>query len=226
MMIFGKQSERRHKSVPRSIILVLGALLALSSHSLAIAGSKALSVEETLAVLGKGPALGSMSAPVSIVEFSDFQCSFCRKFWADTLPKLKASYVKHGQVRIIYRHFAVLGKFSEQAAMAADCAGEQGKFWEYHDQLFANQGALSFMPSKLEQYARALELKSANFKRCLSTGKYRNKVEGETAIAASLGVRGTPTFFVNGRLMVGAQPFKVFQNLISEELINSASEKK
>jgi protein-disulfide isomerase len=159
-----------------------------------------------------------VSAPVTIVEFSDFQCSFCRKFWSDTLPKLKESYVKQGRVRIIYRHFAILGKFSEQAAMAADCAGEQGKFWEYHDQLFANQGGLAFTQSKLEQYARALGIKAANFNRCLTSEKYRKKVEGETAVAASLGARGTPTFFVNERLMVGAQPFKVFQNVINEEL--------
>ena len=116
------------------------ALIALLARSSEIGASQPLSVEETLAALGKGPTLGSAGAPVTIVEFADFQCSFCKKFWADTLPKLKESYVKKGQVRIIYRHFAILGKFSEQAAMAADCAGEQGQFWEYHDKLFANQG--------------------------------------------------------------------------------------
>ena len=224
-MSFGKHDSRL-ESASRLITLVVGGLIALSLYSLAIAASKPLSVEETLAALGKGPALGSMSAPVTLVEFADFQCSFCKKFWADTLPKLKAAYVKPGQVQIIYRHFAILGKFSEQAAMAADCAGEQGKFWEYHDQLFANQGGLAFTQSKLEQYGRALGLTAANFNRCLTSEKYRKKVEGETAVAASLGVRGTPTFFVNGRLMVGAQPLKVFQNMINEEVINSASKKK
>ena len=204
-------------------IVVLIALLARSAE---IGASQPLSVEETLAALGKGPALGSASAPVSIVEFADFQCSFCRKFWADTLPKLKESYVKQGQVRIIYRHFAILGKFSEQAAMAADCAGEQEKFWEYHDKLFGNQGGLAFTQSKLQQYAGELGLKAANFKRCLTTEKYRKKVEGETAVAASLGARGTPTFFVNGRLMVGAQPFDVFQTIIEERLRKVTSGKR
>lgn len=193
-------------------------LLVISTSSGARGDSRSLSVEETLTALGKGPTLGSVSAPVTIVEFADFQCSFCRKFWSDTLPKLKESYVKQGRVRIIYRHFAILGKFSEQAGMAADCAGEQGKFWEYHDQLFANQGGLAFTQSKLEHYARALGIKAANFNRCLTSEKYRKKVEGETAVAASLGARGTPTFFVNERLMVGAQPLKVFQNVINEEL--------
>lgn len=197
----------------------------MSTGSVATGASRSLSVEEKLAALGKGPALGSEDAPVTIVEFSDFQCSFCKKFWADTLPKLKESYVKQGRVRIIYRHFAVLGKFSQQAAMAVECAGEQRKFWEYHDMLFANQGGLAFTRSKLEQYAQELALKTASFKPCLATEKYRKKVEGETAVAASLGARETPTFFVNGRLMVGAQPFNVFQNVINEELLKRPTKK-
>jgi protein-disulfide isomerase len=182
------------------------------------AESQNLSVEETLAALGKGPTLGAPTASVTIVEFSDFQCSFCRKFWADTLPQLKETNIKKGQARFIYRHFAILGKFSEQAAMAAECAGEQGKFWEYHDRLFANQGGMAFTQSKLEQYGRELGLNAANFNRCLTREKYRKKVEGETAVAASLGARGTPTFFVNGRLMVGAQPFEMFRAIVEEAL--------
>lgn len=180
--------------------------------------SQAQTLEEVLAGLGKDRTLGSSSAPVSVVEFSDFQCSFCRKFWADTLPKLKESYIKQGQARFSYRHFAVLGKFSVQSAMAAECAGEQGKFWEYHDWLFANQGGLAFTQSKLEQYGRAVGLEANRLNRCLATEKFRKKVEGETAVAASVGARGTPTFFVSRRLMVGAQPFEAFQAVIEEEL--------
>jgi protein-disulfide isomerase len=206
--------------------LVVVVLIALLVRSPEIGALQPLSVEETLAALGKGPTLGSAGARVTIVEFADFQCSFCRKFWADTLAKLKESYVKQGKVRFVFRHFAILGKFSEQAAMTADCAGEQGKFWEYHDKLFANQGGLAFTQSKLQQYGGELGLKATNFKRCLTTEKYRKKVEGETAVAASLGARGTPTFFVNGRLMVGAQPFEAFQSLIEEELKKNLSRNK
>jgi len=224
-MMFGKHPDSRYESA-RFITFVVGALIAVSFYAPAIGASKRLSIEETLAALGKEPALGSMNAPVTIVEFADFQCSFCRKFWADTLPKLKESYLKQGQVRIVYRHFAILGKFSVQSAMAADCAGEQGKFWEYHDELFANQAGLAFTQSKLEQYARELRLEAANFKRCLTSEKYRKKVEGETAVAASLGARGTPTFFVNKRLLVGAQPFEVFQTVIQEELNPNAAKEK
>jgi protein-disulfide isomerase len=200
--------------------------LVLVSLLLTTAVSQAQTVEEVLAALGKDRTLGSSSAPVSIVEFSDFQCSFCRKFWGNTFPQLKESYLKDGKVRFTYRHFAILGKFSEQAAMAADCAGEQEKFWEYHDKLFANQGGLAFTQSKLQQCAGELGLKAANFKRCLTTERYRKKVEGETAVAASLGARGTPTFFVNERLMVRAQPFSVFEAVIDEALGKSTKKYK
>lgn len=185
-----------------------------------------LSVQETLAALGKGPALGRTTAPVTIVEFADFQCSFCRRFWAETLPKLKESYVKQGKARLVYRHFAILGKFSEQAAQGAECAAEQGKFWEYHDKLFANQGGLAFTEAKLKRYAQELGLKVRPFSQCLDSGRFRKKVEGETAVAAFVGARGTPTFFVNGRLLVGAQPFEVFQTVIAEELKKSSSKKR
>jgi len=210
-----------HTRGMRVATIVFIALLMGSTESKA----QPLSVEATLDALGNDRSLGMKSAPVRIVEFSDFQCSFCQKFWANTLPKLKNAYVKQGRVRFAYRHFAILGKFSEQAALASECAAEQGKFWEYHDQLFSNRGGMAFTQTKLEAYGRALGLKEADFKRCLSTGKYRNKVEGETAVAASLGVRGTPTFFVNERLMVGAQPFTAFQAVIEEEL-NRKAEKK
>lgn len=182
------------------------------------AASTALSVEEALAALGEGAMLGKTSAPVTIVEFSDFQCSFCRKFWAETLPKLKETYIDKGQARFLYRHFAILGKLSVQAAQASECAAEQGKFWPYHDRLFSNQGALAFTQTKLKGYARELKLVAQSFNQCLDAGKAAKKVEGETAVAAFLGVRGTPGFFVNGRLLVGAQPFEAFQAVIGEEL--------
>jgi protein-disulfide isomerase len=204
---------------------MLVALAVLSVRASALGASQRLSVNDVLAALGKAPALGSASATVTIVEFSDFQCSFCRKFSTNTLPKIKETYIKQGQVRFIYRHFAILGNFSEQAAMAAECAGEQGKFWQYHDRLFVGQGGMGFTQSKLDQYGREIGLNAANFSKCLATEKYRQKVEGETAVAASLGARGTPTFFVNGRLMVGAQPFEVFQSVINDELGSYPSRK-
>ena len=195
------------------------------AYTPALGEAQDLTVKETLSALEKGPMLGNPAAPVTIVEFSDFQCSFCRKFWADTLPKLKETYIKKGQARFIYRHFAILGKHSVEAAKEAECAGVQGKFWEYHDKLFSNQGGLAFTNSRLERYAQELRLQVRAFSQCLASDKYVKKIEGETAVAASLGARGTPTFFVNGRLLVGAQPFEVFRAAIEEELKKGVSKK-
>jgi protein-disulfide isomerase len=167
---------------------------------------------------GAAPTLGSPSAPVVIIEFSDFQCSFCKRFWVETLPRLKEAYLDTGKARFIYRHFAILGKHSEQAALAAACAQEQGKFWEYHDQLFRNQGGLAFTEAKLKQYSDDIGLNAGVFGTCLGTGKYREKVERETAAAVNLGGRGTPFFIVEQRLLFGAQPYSVFQRIIDEEL--------
>ena len=105
-----------------------------------------------------------------------------------------------------------------QAAQASECAAEQENFWPYHDRLFSKQGAPAFTQAKLKGYARELKLAAQSFNQCLDAGKVAKKVEGETAVAAFLGVRGTPTFFVNGRLLVGAQPFEAFQAVIGEEL--------
>lgn len=193
----------------------------VTCYAPAQAGQGSSSVEETLAALGNGPSLGRPEAPVSIVEFSDFQCSFCKRFWAATLPQLKNSFVQKGQVRFVYRHFAILGKHSTLAAQASECAGEQGKFWPYHDRLFQNQGGLAYTEAKLKHYASEMGLVSKVFSQCLGSGKFLKKVEGETAVAAFLGARGTPAFFVNGRLLSGAQPFEVFQAVISEELKRS-----
>jgi protein-disulfide isomerase len=176
--------------------------------------------DEIFAHLAKdGAQRGSDKAPVVLIEFSDFRCSFCRKFWQTTLPMLDKKYISTGKVRFIYRHFAVLGKPSELAAQAAECAGEQGKFWEYHDKLFASASSpLAFTDGGLKGYAKELRLKDQAFNQCLDSGKYLKKVEGETSVAALLGARGTPAFFLNGQLIVGAQPFEVFESLIEEAL--------
>ena len=199
----------------RMILLLVALVCALTGQ---VGASQSPTLKDILASLKKGPALGSPSAPVTIVEFSDFRCSFCKKFWADTLPKLKKSYFEKGTAYFVFRHFAILGKQSEQAALASECAAEQGKFWQYHDKLFANQAALGFTESKLKGYAGELRLQQAKFNDCLTTGKYNSKVEQETVTAAYLGGRGTPMFLVNEWLLVGAQPFDTFQKVIGQAL--------
>jgi protein-disulfide isomerase len=197
-------------------LLMLVPLVILKGGALAQPGTR----EEIIAHLANdGPSRGSDKAQVTLIEFSDFQCSFCRRFWKKTLPLIEERYIKTGKVKFVYRHFAILGKPSKAAAQAAECAGEQGKFWEYHDKLFASAGSpFAFTRGRLKGYARELGLEDKVFNQCLDSGKYSRRVDGETSIAASLGARGTPAFFLNGRLMVGAQPFEVFEAVIEKEL--------
>lgn len=184
--------------------------------------------EDILAYLAKdGPTKGNNKAPVTLIEFSDFHCSFCRKFWKQTLPLIEEKYFNAGKAKFVYRHLAILGKPSVAAAQAAECGGEQGKFWEYHDKLFGSAGSpLAFTNGKLKGYAKELGLKSQDFNQCLDSGKYFKKVDGETATAAFLGARGTPAFFLNGQLIAGAQPFEVFEAAIEKELKKAASSRK
>jgi protein-disulfide isomerase len=204
------------KSSTGAAILILALLFASFLPSRATAQNSTVSA--FLEGLGSEPMLGSPSAPVWIVEFSDFQCGYCRKFWKDTLPKLKESYISKGAVRFTYRHFAVLGKPSEQAALAAECAAAQKKFWPYHDKLFSSLGEALFNEANLKRFAREVGLDGDQFGACLGAGKYKEKIERETATATYLGGRGTPLFFINQKFLPGAQPYSLFQKLIEEEL--------
>jgi protein-disulfide isomerase len=196
-------------------------LLLLGSRD---AMAQSITREEIVALLAKGPSRGSEEAPITIVELGDFQCFYCGKFWKETLPRIEETYVKRGKVRFVYRHFAILGEHSVAAAQAAECATEQGKFWEYHDKLFASQGPLAFTKENLNRYAKELGLDAATFNQCLDSGKYAQKVEGETGAGKMLGLRGTPAFFINGRLLVGAHPFETFRSVIDEELTKVQSQ--
>jgi len=189
------------------------------------AGAQSLQVDDILTLLAQGPAKGAEGAPISIIEFSDFQCSYCRKFWKETLPRLEAEYVKPGKIRFVYRHLAILGEQSVSAGQAAECAREQGKFLEYHDRLFASQGPFAFTMGNLKHYAKELGLDTATFNYCLDSGKYSQKVDAETGVGKMLGLRGTPSFFINGRPLIGAQPYEAFQLLIEDELEKAKSAK-
>jgi protein-disulfide isomerase len=148
------------------------------------------------------------------VEFSDFQCSFCRKFWKETLPKIEAEYINTGKVRFVYRHLIALGPFSEAAAQAAECAGEQGKFWPYHDILFERAGGLGFTAARLKEYAGGLGLDRKGFDACLASGRHRDRIRQETEVARYLGATGTPTFLINGQRLIGAHPFETFDRIV------------
>lgn len=170
------------------------------------------------------PFLGDKDAPVTIIEFSDYQCPFCRRFWTDTLPQLKDQYLNTGKARLIYRDFPLDFHLAAQAAAeTAECAGDQERYWEMHDKIFNEQGrqgegTISFTEQDLKQWAKEIGLKTKTFNQCLTDGKYRNEVKKDLEDGVRAGVSGTPTFFINGRVLVGAQPLAAFQAIIEEEL--------
>lgn len=170
---------------------------------------------------GDIPVLGDASAPVLIVEWADFQCPFCGRLHSEVFSPVREQYIQEGKVRWAYRDFAFLGQESVDAAMAARCANEQGKFWAYHDHLFENQAGENqntFSRDKLKRFARELGLDTAQFNTCLDSDKYEDAVAADTNAGRDAGVNGTPTTFVNGRMLSGAQPLANFTRVIDEEL--------
>ncbi len=163
------------------------------------------------------PAIGVAGAPITIIEFSDFECPFCQRFHDQTFQAILESYP--GQILFVYRDFplASIHPNAQKAAEAAQCAFEQGKYWEFHNALFRNQQHLG----NLELYtelAVALEMDQERFNECFESNRYADEVTADFNDARALGITGTPTFFINGRPLVGAQPLDVFVQIIEEEL--------
>jgi len=180
--------------------------------------------------LDDDPVKGNPDAPITIVEFSDFQCPFCAKFHSTTFPQLEANYIDSGKVKFVYRDFPIqsIHPNAVPAAFAAECADEQGMFWEYHDLVFENQKkwqGLSgpIMVDTFEQYAMELGLNTSDFNTCFESGKYADEVTKDLQDGASYGITGTPGFFVgNDELgyvkIIGAQPYPVFERLIESQI--------
>ena len=165
--------------------------------------------------VGDDPARGPADAPITIVEFSDFQCPFCSRATA-TLKKLDEAYA--GKIRIVYRDFPLvqIHPNAARAAEAAACANEQGKFWAMHDVMFEHQDKLG--EADLKQSAVTLGLDAAAFNQCLESGRHSAQWQKDTAEGQRYGVSSTPAFFINGRLVVGAQPYESFARVVEEEL--------
>jgi protein-disulfide isomerase len=169
--------------------------------------------------VGDDPTRGPADAPVTIVEFSDFQCPFCSRATA-TLKKLDAAYP--GKIRLVYRDFPLvqIHPNAARAAEAAACANEQGKFWPMHDAMFEHQDKLA--EADLKASAAALGLDAAAFNACLESGRHTADWKKDAAEGDRYGVSSTPAFFINGRLVVGAQPYESFARILDEELARSA----
>ncbi|MBS3059181.1 MAG: DsbA family protein [Candidatus Diapherotrites archaeon] len=164
------------------------------------------------------PAKGSTDAPVTIIEFSDFQCPFCGRFYDQALSQIQSEYIDTGKVKLIYRDFPLssIHPEAQPAAEAAECANEQGKFWEMHNKIFENQDSMS--AASYKQWAAELGLNTTQFNSCLDTSKYEGEVLADFSDGSNAGGSGTPTFFINGQKIVGAQPFSSFKAVIDAEL--------
>ncbi len=165
-------------------------------------------------VEAKGPARGPQNAPVTVVEFSDFQCPFCGKAH-DTVEQVMQAYA--GKVRLVFRQFPLeMHQHAKKAAEASLCANEQGKFWEYHDVLFKNQQTLD--APQLKDHANEIGLEQSKFASCLDSGKFSKAVQDDMSAGQQVGVSGTPAFFINGVMLSGAMPFDEFKRVIDQEL--------
>ncbi len=164
------------------------------------------------------PFLGNPDAPVVIIEFSDYECPFCGRFWSDTLPSLESEYIDTGKVKFVYRDFPLtsIHPMAMPAAEAAECVGEQGgdeAYFQMHDKIFANQQLLSV--DNLKSWASEL---GYNIENCLDSGEMRDEVQNDLRDATAAGGRGTPYFIINDQPLSGAQPFSAFKQIIDSQL--------
>jgi protein-disulfide isomerase len=177
---------------------------------------------------------GDPKAPITLVEYSDFTCHFCKKFFHETFPKLLSEYIETGKVRFVYRDFPRGLGSPLRAADAARCAGEQNAYWPMHDRLFNSDG--QFSPENLKQFATELKLAQGQFSQCLDAHKYFPDIEKDLKDAGTLGIRGTPAFVIfptkvpddpNLILIPGAFPFETFKEEIDKLLnLHSSSNSK
>ena len=190
-------------------------LATLRGRAKVVVNLKAPPVQRVAVSVQGAPFKGGAKAPVTIVEFSDFHCPFCRQVVA-TLAKIESRY--GNKIKLVFRDFPIesLHPGASKAHTAARCAGEQGKFWAYHDKLFAAPPKSS--PAMFKELARQVGLEPTAFEKCQGSGKYDAAVKKDLEEGNRIGVTGTPAFFINGRPLTGAQPLEAFARLVDEEL--------
>jgi len=173
------------------------------------------------------PLKGNPLSPITLIEFGDFQCPNCARFAKETSPQIEASYVESGKVSIAFKHFTVVGPDSKTAAMASQCANDQGMFWEFHDELYNNQGHENSgwaSRNNLKQVALNMGLDKQSFDSCLDSNKYKSLVEDDLKIAKQIKLTGTPSFLIlkndgsKPQVLTGAHPFATFQKIFDEIL--------
>jgi len=181
------------------------------------AGDTPPAVVDMQGIEGDNEVLGAANAPVTIVEWSDYQCPYCGRFYLQTFKQLEEKYIKTGKVRFVYRDFPLsFHPFAQKAAEASECARDQGKFWQYQDKIFVNQAQLSL--ENLKVWAKDLGLDTKKFDSCLDSGDKAANVQADFNAGQAAGISGTPGFIINGQLLSGAQPFEAFAQVIDQML--------
>jgi len=219
-------SARRQAAAQRRQLFVvaglaLAAIAALVLGRALLEGAVVGSGDASAVAAYAAPTRGNATAPVTIVEYGDFQCPNCGAFARGAEGELIRRYIDTGKAKLVWKNFAWIGGESKVAAQAAACAGDQGKFWEYHDYLYAHQqgentGNLS--NGNLKSFASSLGLDRTPFEACLDSGRYKAVVDNDGSEVRSLGLTGTPTFVINGTRVVGAQSLAVLAGVIDQKL--------
>ena len=182
----------------------------------------------TLSIFTKNgsPYLGDENAPITLVEFGDYQCFFCNRFFHETEKSILSNYVETGKVKLIFKDFTIIGPDSINAAHAAHCADDQGKFWEFHDMLYNNWAGENngwASSENLYRFAENVGLKTSIFEQCMNEKIHQSLMVASNEDARTLGLTGTPAFFVIGSdnqitKISGAQPYEVFERIFESEL--------
>lgn len=225
----GAATNSKAASRRRSLLLFGGTALAALAAVVGLIAFQSTGSDAKIpprVATGDGRVLGDPNAPVTVVEYADFQCPICKRTESSVVSRIEKDYVAQGKVKIEFRMFPFLGQESFNAAQAAEAARDQGKFWEYHDALFNAQGQENggnFTYEKLVALARKVGLDVPKFEATLSANTYLAPIQREVDAARSNGVSSTPTFFVGSTKIVGAQPYAQFQTAIDAALAKVAS---
>lgn len=169
---------------------------------------------------GHLPVEGNENAKVTIIGFSDFECPFCGRFYSETLGQIRSEYIDTGKVKLYFRHYPL--SFHPKAvplALASECANDQGAFLKMHNKIFDNNATVANMTDdQIKQWGADLGLNTSTFNDCYDNKTHQKKIDEDFAAGGAVGVSGTPTFYINGKQLVGAQPFASFKAIIDEEL--------
>jgi protein-disulfide isomerase len=215
------RGARTRRANPAVILLVMLAAVVVVIVGLVLLQNQTARKPVTISGrTGEGTSWGPKDAKVSIIAYSDFGCSHCKIFALGEEKQLRADYEPAGTVRFEYRHFIISPPDTANAANASECAADQGRFWDYHDLLFSQQGVTQrpFTKANLKQYATEIGLNAQPFNECVDKDSHLDKVYQDMAAGKDAGVQGTPTFYINGKSIPGAVPYEQFKAAVDAAL--------